>query len=139
MKTPGYAPCFELIANFTCTSLRDWNACSNSINFLLTLWSRMACANRYVQLSEAMVPNSLVLHQLLPRVVEAYVEGRLNQVSDENGNGNPLDDPEGLHEEMTQFPQIVRFVYTESGAYLLKKMESMMSEYDVRVVGRGKE
>lgn len=69
----------------TCTSLRDWNACSNSINFLLTLWSRMACANRYVQLSEAMVPNSLVLHQLLPRVVEAYVEGRLNQVSDENG------------------------------------------------------
>lgn len=93
----------------------------------------MACANRYVQLSEAMVPNSVVLSQLLPRLVEAYVEGRLNQVSDENGNGNPLDDPEGLHEEMSQFPQIVRFVYSESGAYLLKKMEEMMSEYDVRV------
>ena len=37
MKTPEYATCFELIADFTCTSLREWNACSNSINFLLTL------------------------------------------------------------------------------------------------------
>ena len=125
MKTPGYASCFELIANFTCTSLRDWNACSNSISFLLTLWSRMACANRYVQVSEAMYPNSLVLQQLLPRVV---------QVSEESGSGNPLEDPEGLYEEMSQFPQIVRFVYTESGKYLLDQMNELTSEYEVRVI-----
>ena len=70
---------------------------------------------------------------------EGNENGDENGEGDENGNGNPLDDPEGLHEEMTQFPQIVRFVYTESGAYLLKKMESMMSEYDVRVVSGGEE
>ena len=137
MKTPGYASCFELIANFTCTSLRDWNACSNSISFLLTLWSRMACANRYVQVSEAMYPNSLVLQQLLPRVVQAYVEGRLVQVSEESGSGNPLEDPEGLYEEMSQFPQIVRFVYTESGKYLLDKMNELTSEYERIMNGSG--
>ena len=134
MKTPGYASCFELIANFTCTSLRDWTACSHSLWFLLTLRSRPACANRYVQVSEAMYPNSLVLQQLLPRVVQAYVEGRLVQVSEESGSGNPLEDPEGLYEEMSQFPQIVRFVYTESGKYLLDQMNELTSEYEVRVI-----
>lgn len=94
----------------------------------------MACANRYVQVSEAMYPNSLVLQQLLPRVVQAYVEGRLEQVSEESGSGNPLEDPEGLYEEMSQFPQIVRFVYTESGKYLLDKMNELTSEYEVRVI-----
>ena len=131
MKTPEYASCFELIANFTCTSLREWNACSNSINFLLTLWSRMACANRYVQLNESMMQNSKVLQMLLPRIVEAYVEGRLIQINNEDDTMNPLADPEALHEEMTQFPQIVRFVYQTSGEFLVKRMEMLMTEYNV--------
>lgn len=131
MKTPEYSKCFELIANFTCTSLQDWNACSNSINFLLTLWSRMACANRYVQLNESMMQNAQVLKQLLPCIVEAYVEGRLIQINSDDDSMNPLEDPEALHEEMTQFPQIVRFVYQTSGEFLVKRMEQLMKEYDV--------
>lgn len=132
MKTPEYADCFQLIADFTCTSLREWNACSNSINFLLTLWSRMACANRYVQLNESMMQNSKVLEMLLPRIVEAYVEGRLIQINSDDDSMNPLADPEALHEEMTQFPQIVRFVYQTSGEFLVKRMEMLMKEYTVR-------
>lgn len=132
MKTPEYATCFELIADFTCTSLREWNACSNSINFLLTLWSRMACAYRYVQINEAMMRNAKVLQLLLPRIVESYVEGRLAQINGEEDEISILSDPEALQEDMTQFPQIVRFVYQESGNFLVAKMELLMNEYNVR-------
>ena len=83
MKTAQFATCFELISNFTCTSLRDWNACNNSINFLLTLWSRMTCAFRYVQITSAIALNQNVLANLIPRIVEAYIEGRLLQVLDD--------------------------------------------------------
>ena len=130
MKTTHYAECFSLISNFTCVSLRDWNACSNSITFLLTLWSRMACANRYVTLTDAIRPNALVLQNLIPQIVEAYIEGRLTQVCDE-GAVYPLDDPEGLQEELTQFPQMIRFVYDKSGQWLLEKMEATMRDYEV--------
>ena len=131
MKTNQYAQCFELIANFTCTSLRDWNACSNSINFLLTLWSRMTCAFRYVQITESIEINRNVLSNLIPRVVEAYVEGRLLQVLDDGGSSNPLDDPESLREEMLQIPQIIRFTYSKCGEYLLQRFAYLTNEYQV--------
>ena len=44
---------------------------------------------------------------------------------------NPLDNPEGIQEEMTQFPQMVRFEYEKSGDCLMKKMEDCMREYEV--------
>ena len=90
----------------------------------------MACANRYVQLNDLIMKNAKVLQLLLPRIVEAYVEGRLNQINNEDDNMNPLEDPEALHEEMTQFPQIVRFVYQTSGEYLVKRMEGLMESYE---------
>ena len=90
----------------------------------------MACANRYVQLTDLIVKNAKVLQMLLPRIVEAYVEGRLVQINSEDDSMNPLEDPEALHEEMTQFPQIVRFVYQTSGEFLVKRMEGLMKEYE---------
>lgn len=132
MKTTHYSACFTLIANFTCVSLRDWNACANSISFLLTLWSRMTCANRYVTLTDAIRPNSLVLKNLIPQVVEAYIDGRLIQVCDETAV-NPLDNPESIQEEMSQFPQMVRFEYEKNGGCLLSRMESCLNEYEVRL------
>ena len=130
MRAPRYSECFTLIANFTCTSLRDWNACSSSISFLLTLWSRMTCANRYVTVNDAILPSTVVLPALIPQIVEAYVIGRLNQVADVNGV-NPLDDPEGLQEELIQFPQMIRFEYKKSGEWLVQKMQSVMREHEV--------
>lgn len=131
MKTAQFATCFELISNFTCTSLRDWNACNNSINFLLTLWSRMTCAFRYVQITSAIALNQNVLANLIPRIVEAYIEGRLLQVLDDGGNSNPLDDPDTLREEMTQIPQIIRFVYPTCGEFLLRRFIELSNEYQV--------
>ena len=131
MKTAQFATCFELISNFTCTSLRDWNACNNSINFLLTLWSRMTCAFRYVQITSAIALNQNVLANLIPRIVEAYIEGRLLQVLDDGANSNPLDDPDTLREEMTQIPQIIRFVYPTCGEFLLRRFMELSSQYQV--------
>ena len=131
MKTAQFATCFELISNFTCTSLRDWNACNNSINFLLTLWSRMTCAFRYVQITSAIALNQNVLANLIPRIVEAYIEGRLLQVLDDGGNSNPLDDPDTLREEMTQIPQIIRFVYPTCGEFLLRRFMELSNQYQV--------
>lgn len=71
-----------------------------------------------------------MLQNLIPQIVEAYIEGRLTQVCDE-GAVNPLDDPEGLQEELTQFPQMIRFVYDKSGQWLLEKMEATMRDYEV--------
>ena len=93
----------------------------------------MACANRYVQVSESMYANSTVLHSLLPRIVEAYVEGRLGQINNEDDYSNPLEDPETLHDEMSQIPQIVRFVYQVSGEYLVRRMEGFYNEYNVNM------
>ena len=131
MKTAQFATCFELISNFTCTSLRDWNACNNSINFLLTLWSRMTCAFRYVQITSAIALNQNVLANLIPRIVEAYIEGRLLQVLDDGANSNPLDDPDTLREEMTQIPQIIRFVYPTCGEFLLRRFMELSNQYQV--------
>lgn len=132
MRTAQFATCFELISNFTCTSLRDWNACNNSINFLLTLWSRMTCAFRYVQITSAIALNQNVLASLIPRIVEAYIEGRLLQVLDDGASSNPLDDPDTLREEMLQIPQIVRFVYPTCGEFLLRRFNELSGEYQVR-------
>ena len=65
-------------------------------------------------------------------IVESYIIGRLNQVADESGV-NPLDDPEGLQEELVQFPQIIRFQYDRSGQLLYQRMNEEIQIYTVGV------
>lgn len=91
----------------------------------------MTCAFRYVQITSAIALNQNVLANLIPRIVEAYIEGRLLQVLDDGGNSNPLDDPDTLREEMTQIPQIIRFVYPTCGEFLLRRFIELSNEYQV--------
>lgn len=91
----------------------------------------MTCAFRYVQITSAIALNQNVLANLIPRIVEAYIEGRLLQVLDDGANSNPLDDPDTLREEMTQIPQIIRFVYPTCGEFLLRQFMELSSQYQV--------
>ena len=81
-------------------------------------------------LTEAIRPNAIVLQNLIPQVVEAYIEGRLIQVCDDTAV-NPLDNPEGIQEEMSQFPQMIRFEYEKNGSCLMTKMAACLNEYEV--------
>ena len=92
----------------------------------------MTCANRYVTVTDSIKPNTIVLQNLIPTIVESYITGRLNQVIDESGI-NPLDDPEGLQEELAQFPQIIRFQYHISGRGLLQRMNEEIENYSVGI------
>lgn len=99
---------------------------------MLTLWSRLLCAERYVQNQQAITESSY-FNECVPRLIQAYISGRLETVDDyiDDATNNPLSDTESLAIEMQQLPQIVRYCYDVNSRYICERFDPLYEQYKV--------
>ena len=107
VNTDGYQKWIHLACQFSIDSFRSWQLSSSSQHYILQLWSRMVSAMPYVR--EEAGAGGHLLKEYVPRVVQAYVDGKLQEIDAavkceegielvgiEGEVEHPLDDPEVL-------------------------------------------
>ena len=75
MAAENYATWIDHVADFTISSLQGWQWSSASVHYLLLLWTRLVASAAY---SKPEQPSKL--GELMPKIIEAYVQSRLNSV-----------------------------------------------------------
>lgn len=133
VKAEGYIEWLELASNFTVQSIRNWQYSTNSIHYLLALWSRLVAAVPYVRPDTGAQGHTQALEKQVLAVVEAYIESMLNSVEtvllSEGSLDDPLDDDGSLREQLDRLPVLCRFQYTTVANTLLGKFDPLLSSY----------
>lgn len=75
MAVDNYKQWIEHVAAFTISSLQGWQWSSSSVHYLLLLWTRLVSSAAYLKSDQ---PN--LLEELMPKIITAYVQSRLDSV-----------------------------------------------------------
>lgn len=142
VRVDGYHIWLELTAQFTQESLENLHALSDSIHYLLMLWSKMVSAVPYVRRatpgsgsssSAATQPGETLLDRYAPGVLKKYLEVRLalaaaaEQGTVENAD---LDDAETAVLQAEQLPGLFRFQYADSVATLASALDTLSTKHE---------
>lgn len=136
MRSQAYDRCMTLITQFTINTCAMFDIYSNSISYLLTLWSRLACAERYVQspTRPPFSPTSFSLTNSIHAVTAAYINGRVSSaITHAVDQSNTLIDSESLLQEFHQLPQIVRYSYKTNAMTILSVFEPLFRVFESEV------
>ncbi len=140
VRTDVYPQWLELTANFTKESLGNLHALSNSIHYLLTLWSRMVSAVPFVRgdgptsaNAAASGRSSTLLAQYAPEVLNAYLEARLQlaqMVATGESDNADLDEQEMAVMQVEQLPGLFRFQYDVSCRTLGGALDTLLQRHE---------
>ncbi|KAI9071508.1 hypothetical protein K1719_046532 [Acacia pycnantha] len=107
VSVEGYSDWIQMVAEFTLKSLQSWQWASNSVYYLLGLWSRLVSSVPYLK---GDAPS--LLDEFVPKITESFITSRFNYVQDgipDDLSENPLDNAELLQDQLDCFPQLCRF------------------------------
>ena len=155
-RTDGYAEWVELTARFTLNACARPGWSSNSMHYILGLWSRLVSSVPYLRIEPA--PSVAALHAgggavsgsansvatlpgrsidvvfdaWIPKIVAAYVRGRVEALTgpDSETALAELEDLEAAEETMEQLPAIARYTYEASAAALIEILDPLLSRYE---------
>ena len=140
VRTDVYPQWLELTANFTKESLGNLHALSNSIHYLLTLWSRMVSAVPFVRgdgpssaNAAAAGRSSTLLSQYAPEVLNSYLEARLQlaqMVASGESDNADLEDQETAVMQVEQLPGLFRFQYDVSCRTLGGALDTLLQRHE---------
>ncbi|CAL5048990.1 unnamed protein product [Urochloa decumbens] len=125
-----YGEWIGLVAEFTTRSLLSWQWASNSVYYLLSLWSRLVTSVPYLK---GETPS--LLDETVPKITEGFITSRINSVQAilaDNSLENPLDSVEVLQDQLEFLPYLCRFQYQNSSAYIINIMEPLLQAYTER-------
>ncbi|GJN01164.1 hypothetical protein PR202_ga18408 [Eleusine coracana subsp. coracana] len=117
-----YGEWISLVAEFTTRSLLSWQWASNSVYYLLSLWSRLVTSVPYMK---GETPS--FLDETVPKITEGFITSRINSVQAilaDNSLENPLDNVEVLQDQLEFLPYLCRFKL-----YIIKIMEPLLQAY----------
>jgi len=142
VRTESYLQWLDLAANFSITSFEQWQWSSNSIHYILQLWSRLVAAVPYIshpdpaQQGNSSNPNHNHLRQLehcTVRVLQAYIKAMIDSVQQVAFSDGAIEDPleqEGsLKEQLERIPLVFRFQYAPMAQFLIGLMDPCMQHY----------
>ncbi|KAL5220326.1 hypothetical protein ABZP36_025039 [Zizania latifolia] len=125
-----YGEWIGLVAEFTTKSLLSWQWASNSVYYLLSLWSRLVTSVPYLK---GDTPS--LLDETVPKITEGFITSRINSVqasfADDSAD-NPLDNVEVLQEQLESLPYLCRFQYQHSSLHIINIMEPLLQAYTER-------
>ncbi|MCI01686.1 exportin-7-B-like [Trifolium medium] len=75
VNVEGYSDWIRLVAEFTLKSLESWQWASNSVYYLLGLWSRLVSSVPYLK---GDAPS--LLDEYVPKITESFITSRFNSV-----------------------------------------------------------
>ncbi|CAL5227709.1 g10719 [Coccomyxa viridis] len=122
-----YHEWIQLVAELTVSSLNSWQWASNSVYYLLGLWSRLVSSMPYLK-----GESPSLLETYVPKITEAYLTSRLDSVRVVLSNGqmeDPLENEEQLQEQMDSLPYMCRFQYDKSVELLTGRMDPIIAAY----------
>ncbi|CAK0751589.1 hypothetical protein CVIRNUC_002079 [Coccomyxa viridis] len=122
-----YHEWIQLVAELTVSSLNSWQWASNSVFYLLGLWSRLVSSMPYLK-----GESPSLLETYVPKITEAYLTSRLDSVRVVLSNGqmeDPLENEEQLQEQMDSLPYMCRFQYDQSVELLMGRMDPIIAAY----------
>ncbi|XP_020583415.1 exportin-7-A isoform X4 [Phalaenopsis equestris] len=125
-----YSEWIRLVADFTTKSLQSWQWASNSVYYLLGLWSRLVTSVPYLK---GDTPS--LLDETVPKITEGFITSRFNSIQagfPDDLSENPLDNVELLQDQLECFPFLCRFQYESSSLYIIKIMEPILQVYTER-------
>ncbi|EER89375.2 hypothetical protein BDA96_10G087600 [Sorghum bicolor] len=125
-----YGEWIGLVAEFTTRSLLSWQWASNSVYYLLSLWSRLVTSVPYLK---GETPS--LLDKTVPKITEGFITSRINSVQAilaDNSLENPLDSVEVLQDQLEFLPFLCRFQYQSSSLYIINIMEPLLQAYTER-------
>ncbi|KAI4356227.1 hypothetical protein L6164_000266 [Bauhinia variegata] len=130
VNVEGYSDWIRLVAEFTLKSLQSWQWASNSVYYLLGLWSRLVSSVPYLK---GDAPS--LLDEFVPKITESFITSRFDSVQaalPEDLSENPLDNVELLQDQLDCFPYLCRFQYESSSLYIINIMEPILQIYTER-------
>ncbi|PNT70346.1 exportin-7 isoform X3 [Brachypodium distachyon] len=127
-----YGEWIGLVAEFTTKSLLSWQWASNSIYYLLSLWSKLVTSLPYLK---GDTPS--LLDETVPKIMEGFITSRINSVqasfADNSADTeNPLDNVEGLQDQLESLPYLCRFQYESCSLLIINIMEPLLQAYTAR-------
>uniref|UniRef100_A0A0R0K1H7 Importin N-terminal domain-containing protein n=1 Tax=Glycine max TaxID=3847 RepID=A0A0R0K1H7_SOYBN len=130
VNVEGYSDWIRLVAEFTLKSLQSWQWASNSVYYLLGLWSRLVSSVPYLK---GDAPS--LLDEFVPKITESFITSRFNSVQaglPDDLSENPLDNAELLQDQLDCFPYLCRFQYESSSLFIINIMEPVLQIYTER-------
>lgn len=113
-----YDEWIELVAAFTIDSFQHWQWASNSVYYLLSLWSRLVSSIPYLK-GEA----SSNLEKYVPQITRAFILSRIecirSALAASDASDDPLGDEEQLTEQLESLPSLCRFQLTQASEYIV--------------------
>ncbi|CAL8462392.1 g1925 [Coccomyxa elongata] len=122
-----YNEWIQLVAELTVNSLNSWQWASNSVYYLLGLWSRLVSSMPYLK-----GESPSLLETYVPKITEAYLTSRLDSVRAVLANGiaeDPLESEEQLQEQMDSLPYMCRFQYEYAVELIVGRMDPIVVAY----------
>ena len=111
VQAEDYPGWIAAVAAFTVDSFKHWQWATNSVFYLLSLWSRLVASMPYLK---GDTPSQL--EQYVPQVITAFISSRMELVralvnpTDESADlDDPFDDEEQLMEQLETLPCLCRF------------------------------
>jgi len=139
VSVEGWQEWIALVADFTLTSLQSWQWAAGSVYYLLSLWSRLVASVPYLK---GDAPSTLDAY--VPRITETYITTRLESVSAVAAAQGEIDDPlaeeEALSEQLESLPQLCRFQYEATCAFLCSLLDprlARLAELGAAAAGQG--
>ncbi|CAG8602788.1 1085_t:CDS:10 [Paraglomus occultum] len=123
-EKPGYGEWLDLVANFSVKGFQAWQWAPNSVQYLLTFWSKM--------LSSTGASNATTsrLERIAPQLMRAYVVSRIDSVNVDGGAIDDLLDNEDA--QITEFEllaTIARYKYDDCSAVIMETFDPIASTY----------
>lgn len=138
VRAEGYAEWLDLTAKFTiraCTSA-GWS--SNSIHYILGLWSKLVSSVPYARQEASMTAQAgqpapeVLLENYVPQIVGAYVRGRVENLMgpDQEVALEELDDIEVVEDQLEQLPLLCRYQYDAAAGMIQSVLDPLMARYN---------
>ncbi|KAL9232683.1 hypothetical protein vseg_007764 [Gypsophila vaccaria] len=118
-----------LVSDFTLKSLKSWKWASNSVYYLLGLWSRMVQSLPYLK---GDFPGIVRLDEFVPKILEGFISSRFDFVETDFSDDlaeDPLDKIDLMQDQLDFFPHLCRFQYGSCSTYLTTIMDPVLQEY----------
>ena len=124
-----YSDWIATVAAFTIDSFKHWQWASNSVYYLLSLWSRLVASMPYLK---GDVPSQL--DSFVPQVITAFIHSRMElvralQQSAEGELDDPLDNEEQLNEQLDTLPSLCRFQLQQVSSFIVGLFEPSAKLY----------
>ncbi|KAH7288361.1 hypothetical protein KP509_31G023600 [Ceratopteris richardii] len=127
VSVESYGDWIRLVAEFTIQSLQSWQWASNSVYYLLGLWSRLVSSVPFLKIN-----SPTFLDGYVPQITEAYISSRFDAVqavAQGTITEDPLENEELLHDQLDNLPYLCRFQYEKTSMFIIKLMEPILQSY----------